>query len=119
MIQISETAKEKQMDNHQILQVNMGESWRSKALCKSGEVNINFFSEEKHEIKLAKGICKQCIVADQCFEFAVRNQEKYGVWGGFTPRERNKVTRAIVNLTKEEAKTLVIKYGNEVLSQTN
>lgn len=97
----------------------MGELWRTKALCKSGEVSVDFFSDEKHEIKLAKGICRQCSVAHECLEFAVRNQEKYGVWGGFTPRERNKVTRAIINLTKEEAKSLVIKYGNEVLSQIN
>lgn len=107
------------MNEYQLDQVNMGEGWREQALCKTKAVQIDFFTEDKHLIKLAKSICAQCPVAHECLTFAVKNQEKFGVWGGFTPRERNKVTRSFVNLTKEEAKLLVIKYGNQVLSQTN
>lgn len=106
-------------DDYQLNQVNMAEDWRNKAYCKSVSTQIDFYSEDKHTIKLAKSMCKQCVVAHECLAFAVINQEKYGVWGGFTPRERNKITRSIINLTKEEAKGLVIKYGNEVLSQGN
>lgn len=107
------------MNEYQVDQVNMGENWRDQALCKTKAVQIDFFSDDKHLIKLAKSICSQCPVAHECLTFAVTNQEKFGVWGGFTPRERNKITRSIINLTKEEAKELVIKYGNQVLSQTN
>lgn len=94
----------------------MGESWRSKGFCVTEKINIDFFTDDKYEISLAKSICRRCIVADQCLQFAVKNEERHGIWGGFTPRERNKLTRSMINLTKEEAKNLVIKYGNEVLS---
>lgn len=107
------------MSDYQLDQVNMGESWRDQALCKTSETQIDFFSEDKHVMKLAKSVCLKCVVAHECLTFAVKNHERFGIWGGFTPRERNKITRSIVNLTKEEAKVLVIKYGNEVLSQTN
>jgi len=106
-------------DNYQMDEVNMGESWRSKAYCLKSATQIDFYSDDKHTIKLAKSMCHHCVVAHECLAFAVSNQEKFGVWGGFTPRERGKITRSIINLTKEEAKELVIKYGNEVLSQSN
>lgn len=106
------------VSDHQEFLVNMNESWRNKAVCRTTKT-INWFDEDKHQIKMAKEACRKCPVADQCLEFAVRNQERFGVWGGFTPRERNKITRHLSVLTKEEAKNLVIKYGNKVLSQTN
>lgn len=104
------------MNDYQILPINMGEAWRSKGLCVTEKISIDFFTDDKYETSLAKSICKRCIVADQCLQFAVKNEEKHGIWGGFTSRERNKLTRSMINLTKEEAKNLVIKYGNEVLS---
>jgi len=106
-------------EDYQLVEVRMNDSWRQKALCKISKTQIDFFSEDKHSIKMAKSTCQRCVVADECLIFAVQNKEKFGVWGGFTPRERNKITRSIINLTKEEAKGLVIKYGNEVLSQSN
>lgn len=106
-------------DSFQLDEVNMGEKWRDKAYCKESSTQIDFYAEDKHTIKLAKSMCTQCVVAHECLAFAVINQEKFGVWGGFTPRERNKITRSIINLTKEEAKGLVIKYGNQVLSQSD
>lgn len=101
---------------HQVIEINLAEPWRSNALCQSNTLKIDFFSEDKNQIKLSKSICNKCIVAHECLEFAVRNEEKHGIWGGFTFRERNKALRSTINLTKEEAKVLVIKYGNEILS---
>jgi hypothetical protein len=108
----------KTMSDYQEILVNMSESWRQDALCNKTKT-IDWFSEDKEQIKMAKMTCRNCPVADQCLEFAFRNKERFGVWGGFTPRERNKITRHLIKLTKEEAKSLVIKYGNQVLSQTS
>jgi WhiB family redox-sensing transcriptional regulator len=106
-------------EEYQLFEVKMNDSWREKALCRISKTQIDFFDEDKHSIKMAKSTCRRCIVADECLLFAVQNKEKFGIWGGFTPRERNKITRSIINLTKQEAKGLVIKHGNEVLSQSN
>jgi hypothetical protein len=108
----------KAMTDYQQLLINMNESWRKDTVC-SKTKTIDWFSDEKDQVKMAKEACRKCPVADKCLEFAVRNKERFGVWGGFTPRERNKITRHLVSLTKEEAKDLVIKYGNQVLSQTS
>jgi hypothetical protein len=49
--------------------------------------------------KEAKDIClgtysTPCPLKDQCLEFALSNNERYGIWGGMSPEER-------ANLRKE------------------
>lgn len=36
----------------------------------------------------AAKLCDGCHVIDECLAFALANEEKYGVWGGTTPRQR-------------------------------
>jgi WhiB family transcriptional regulator, redox-sensing transcriptional regulator len=59
-----------------------------------------FFGKEYHgwqrnrpsltsvEIRRAKAICATCPVLWECFQWAMDNDEEYGVWGGTTRRER-------------------------------
>lgn len=70
--------------------------WVEDAACRSsGELTVYFFppyGEEKAEAKarrenIAKSICRQCIVREQCLSYAVSNREKEGIWGGLTPEE--------------------------------
>lgn len=37
---------------------------------------------------LARIICSHCPVTDQCLEYALELNERHGMWGGMTPRER-------------------------------
>jgi WhiB family redox-sensing transcriptional regulator len=37
----------------------------------------------------AKELCESCPVIKECGEFAIANQEQFGIWGGMTPRERS------------------------------
>lgn len=43
----------------------------------------------------AKTICWACPVRDECLQDALDKKEGYGVRGGFTPRERRELIRAI------------------------
>lgn len=47
----------------------------------SGAVDL-FFSEDLEEIAMAKALCAECPVAEECFALAVVNREPVGVWGG-------------------------------------
>lgn len=37
----------------------------------------------------AKRICATCPVASECLDHALVVGERYGIWGGLTPDERN------------------------------
>ena len=36
----------------------------------------------------AKSVCEVCIVRVNCLQYALDNDESYGIWGGLTPVER-------------------------------
>jgi WhiB family transcriptional regulator, redox-sensing transcriptional regulator len=39
----------------------------------------------------AKKICQQCPVMQECREWALEHKESYGVWGGLSEGERDKI----------------------------
>lgn len=41
-------------------------------------------------VKYAKQLCSECEVRPECLEFALKTNEKFGIWGGMTERERRK-----------------------------
>lgn len=63
--------------------------WMQQAKCK-GMVTDGFFPDRgQHEaFKQAKAICYTCPVRAECLTYAMQNGEKYGVWGGYSERER-------------------------------
>lgn len=60
-----------------------------QALCGQTDPEL-FFAEQQGTgtINAAKRICNECPVRIDCLEWALKNDERYGVWGGTTPRER-------------------------------
>lgn len=56
-----------------------------------------FFTEGGNGYKAAIAICATCPVRAACLEealsFEVPGQERYGVWGGLTARERDRLVR--------------------------
>lgn len=48
---------------------------------------------QKSKTAAAKAICHACPVKPQCLRYAIRAGERYGIWGGRTPRERSVVRR--------------------------
>lgn len=58
-------------------------------LCRDGDVDL-FFREDELSVKLAKRICADCPVQSSCRTYAV-SAEEFGVWGGTTPAERNRI----------------------------
>lgn len=69
----------------------------SQALCR--EVGTEFFyTEEGKETdisvySLGRKICAGCRVREACLEWGVQHEE-HGLWGGLTPRERQKIRKS-------------------------
>lgn len=43
------------------------------------------------EIRRAKAICAVCPVLQDCYDHAMKNEEDYGVWGGTTHKDRQRI----------------------------
>ncbi len=67
--------------------------WMSDALCTQVDPEP-FFPEKGGSTRSAKSICANCIVADKCLDYALQNDEKFGIWGGLSERERAKLKKA-------------------------
>ena len=67
----------------------MEEDWWHKAEC-LGTTNDIFFSESPTLQRLAKQVCMHCEVRQECLDFAIKTDQKDGVWGGMTARERKR-----------------------------
>jgi WhiB family transcriptional regulator, redox-sensing transcriptional regulator len=73
-------------------------SWRQLAGCANLDTNMFFptglTGSSIEQTNLAKSVCKDCPVANQCLEFALRTLQDYGVWGGRTEEERRVIRRS-------------------------
>jgi WhiB family transcriptional regulator, redox-sensing transcriptional regulator len=66
------------------------EAWRLDALCAETDPEA-FFPEKGGSTRDAKRVCTGCPVRAQCLEFALENDERFGIWGGLSERERRRV----------------------------
>lgn len=64
--------------------------WTELALCKETDPE-SFFPEKGGSTREAKKVCKACEVRAECLEYALANDERFGIWGGLSERERRKL----------------------------
>ena len=67
-------------------------SWQADALCAQTDPE-SFFPEQGGSTRDAKKICTSCEVRSECLEYALSNDERFGIWGGLSERERRKLRR--------------------------
>ena len=70
-------------------------AWQADALCAQTDPEA-FFPEKGGSTREAKRICEGCEVRSECLDFALENDERFGIWGGLSERERRKLRRAAV-----------------------
>lgn len=61
--------------------------------CRGSDPDV-FFPDRGESLEPAKAICAECIVRDECLEYALDNRERFGIWGGTSERERRRLRRA-------------------------
>ncbi len=67
-----------------------GESWKDEALCAETDPEA-FFPEKGGSTREAKRVCVGCAVRMECLEYALENDERFGIWGGLSERERRRL----------------------------
>ena len=68
------------------------QSWQERALCAETDPEA-FFPEKGGSTREAKKICTGCEVKAECLEYALANDERFGIWGGLSERERRKLKK--------------------------
>ncbi len=68
-------------------------AWQEQALCAQTDPEA-FFPEKGGSTREAKRICVGCEVKGECLEYALGQDERFGIWGGLSERERRRLKRA-------------------------
>ena len=71
------------------------DQWQERGLCAQTDPEA-FFPEKGGSTREAKRICMGCEVRDRCLEYALAHDERFGIWGGLSERERRRLKRGIV-----------------------
>ncbi|MDQ1295675.1 MAG: WhiB family transcriptional regulator, redox-sensing transcriptional regulator [Actinomycetota bacterium] len=69
--------------------------WQERALCAQTDPEA-FFPEKGGSTREAKRVCMSCDVRAECLEYALANDERFGIWGGLSERERRRVKKRAV-----------------------
>jgi WhiB family transcriptional regulator, redox-sensing transcriptional regulator len=69
------------------------EAWTEQALCRKADPEV-FFPPKGDAGKQAKDICAQCPVRAECLDYAIKADEKHGIWGGLNRAERQRAPQA-------------------------
>jgi len=71
-------------------------SWQERALCAQTDPEA-FFPEKGGSTKEAKKVCMSCDVRIECLDYALRHEERFGIWGGLSGRERERLAERSKN----------------------
>ena len=77
------------------LDVGEEPDWQERALCAQTDPEA-FFPEKGGSTREAKRVCRSCEVRTECLEYALENDERFGIWGGLSERERRKLKKRAV-----------------------
>lgn len=69
--------------------------WQEQALCAQTDPEA-FFPEKGGSTREAKKVCLTCDVRAECLEYALENDERFGIWGGMSERERRRLKKLAI-----------------------
>ena len=70
-------------------------AWQEHALCAQTDPEA-FFPEKGGSSRDAKKVCQSCDVRSECLEYALSKDERFGIWGGLSERERRRLKRRAI-----------------------
>jgi WhiB family redox-sensing transcriptional regulator len=82
-------------DPYEVAPATIDDLWQDRALCAQTDPEA-FFPEKGGSTREAKRICMGCEVRTECLEYALAHDERFGIWGGLSERERRRLKRGII-----------------------
>ncbi len=71
-------------------------TWQEQALCAQTDPEA-FFPEKGGSTREAKRVCLSCDVRTDCLEYALEQDERFGIWGGLSERERRRLKKRAIS----------------------
>lgn len=68
--------------------------WFDDANCLGTDPEA-FFPEKGGSTRQAKAVCGRCDVAAECLDWALDSDERFGIFGGLSERERRRIKKAL------------------------
>lgn len=68
--------------------------WQDQAACYGIDPDV-FFPTSEEEAGPALAYCNACRSRETCLSWALKNGERYGVWGGLTEQQRRRIIRFV------------------------
>lgn len=72
-------------------------TWQERGLCNQVDPEL-WFPEKGGSTREAKQICAGCPVRTECLDYALTHDERFGIWGGLSERERRRHPRRRANV---------------------
>ena len=67
--------------------------WQLHASCRGADTALFLSGRGRSASSAAIAVCADCLVRDECLEYAMSDNEIVGVWGGTTTEERRRIRR--------------------------
>jgi WhiB family redox-sensing transcriptional regulator len=79
-------------------------TWQDEALCAETDPEA-FFPEKGGSTREAKRVCRSCEVRAECLKYALEHDERFGIWGGMSERERRRLKKSAPRVSLQSAIT--------------
>jgi len=66
--------------------------WQERGACYGIDPDV-FFPSSEEDAGAALAYCRSCDIREMCLAWALKNGERYGVWGGTTEQQRRRLVR--------------------------
>ena len=80
------------MNGPDVLNTTGPPAWMTGGVCAQVDPEL-WFPEKGGSTREAKALCTGCPVQVQCLAYALANDERFGVWGGASERDRRRMKR--------------------------
>jgi WhiB family transcriptional regulator, redox-sensing transcriptional regulator len=81
-------------------------AWAQRASCRGSDLDFYVDASKvanRPAVDAAKAVCSNCPVREDCLQYALRNGETFGIWGGRTEKERSTIRRRRAQPGRREA----------------